>query len=243
MNTFRLLLATLILFLTLPNAIHANGIGSIRGKIVDQETGKPIYMAAVAVTFGSDVIGTTTDIEGRFHLKPIPTGTYALKVQMVGYPKFELSNVHVSSNKVTMLGEIPLTAGININTFVKLEHITPLINPEDPMAIPLRWDDIEKSPALRNPEGLIASMGQGVYQKDEGQPIHFRGARDDASYYFVDGIKVKGPGFGIPSQAIGEITIYTGGIPAQYGDVTGGIVVVETKSYFDLYNRYTNNHN
>ena len=27
----------------------------------------------------------------------------------------------------------------------------------------------------------------------------------------------------------------TGGLPARYGDVTGGVVAIETKSYFDLY--------
>ena len=32
-----------------------------------------------------------------------------------------------------------------------------------------------------------------------------------------------------------SITIYTGGLPARYGDVTGGVVAIETKSYYDLY--------
>jgi len=31
---------------------------------------------------------------------------------------------------------------------------------------------------------------------------------------------------------------YTGGIPAKYGDTTGGVVILETLSYFDLYNAW-----
>jgi hypothetical protein len=30
------------------------------------------------------------------------------------------------------------------------------------------------------------------------------------------------------------MVIYTGGIPAKYGDTMGGVVVLETKGYFDL---------
>jgi hypothetical protein len=27
--------------------------------------------------------------------------------------------------------------------------------------------------------------------------------------------------------------VYSGGIPAKYGDCSGGVIVIETKSYFD----------
>jgi hypothetical protein len=36
-----------------------------------------------------------------------------------------------------------------------------------------------------------------------------------------------------PSMAIGSIMVYTGGVPSKYGDYSGGVVVVETMSYFD----------
>jgi outer membrane receptor protein involved in Fe transport len=34
-----------------------------------------------------------------------------------------------------------------------------------------------------------------------------------------------------------SVSIYTGGLPAKYGDTTGGVVAVETKTYFDFYNQ------
>ena len=43
---------------------------------------------------------------------------------------------------------------------------------------------------------------------------------------------------GIPGIAVGSVKVYTGGIPAAYGDVTGGVIVVETKSYFDYAQRF-----
>jgi outer membrane receptor protein involved in Fe transport len=53
--------------------------------------------------------------------------------------------------------------------------------------------------------------------------------------YYVDGVKVTGTNPGVSPDAISRVSVYTGGLPACYGDVTGGVVAIETKSYFDLY--------
>ena len=225
-------------FILVGTEINAQGSGAIRGQVLDAQTNEPVGFANVYVKYGSDLIGTTTDLEGRFLIKPLNPSTYNVTISFVGYQKTTIEGIRVSANKIEFMGEIKLQKGIEGKEFVFLEYKDKLIDPEDPMAIPLRWKDIERNPQLRNIEGLIASVGSGVYQKDEGQPLHFRGARSDANHYFVDGIKVKGPGLGIPSSSIGEMTVYTGGVPAQYGDITGGVVIVETKSYFDLYNQY-----
>jgi outer membrane receptor protein involved in Fe transport len=42
----------------------------------------------------------------------------------------------------------------------------------------------------------------------------------------------------VPGSSIGGVTVYTGGIPAKYGDTTGGVIILETKSYFDLYREW-----
>jgi hypothetical protein len=53
---------------------------------------------------------------------------------------------------------------------------------------------------------------------------------------FIDGVKVvAGEVPNVPSTAIQNLTVYTGGIPAKYGDMTGGVVVIETKGYMDFY--------
>jgi hypothetical protein len=52
--------------------------------------------------------------------------------------------------------------------------------------------------------------------------------------FMLDGVKGNEM-MNVPSCAIGRMMVYTGGIPAKYGDTLGGVVVMETKSYFDLY--------
>ena len=91
----------------------------------------------------------------------------------------------------------------------------------------------EMAAVIKNPQGLIAAIVPGVQSTGDGE-LYFRGSRSDASGFYIDGVKMQGDLANIPSSAIGSITAYTGGVPAKYGDATGGIVVIETKSYFDL---------
>ena len=42
----------------------------------------------------------------------------------------------------------------------------------------------------------------------------------------------------VRSRGLGDVykrQVYPGGLPAKYGDVTGGVVAIDTKSYFDLW--------
>ena len=74
----------------------------------------------------------------------------------------------------------------------------------------------------------IASTTAGIYQQDEGDAVNMRGSRSDATEYYIDGIKVRGA-LGVPASGIEQITVVTGGVPAKYGDATGGIISVTTK--------------
>jgi outer membrane receptor protein involved in Fe transport len=65
-----------------------------------------------------------------------------------------------------------------------------------------------------------------------------RGARPTSTQFITDGMKSRTGDIGIPGIAVGSVKVYTSGIPAEYGDVTGGVIVVETKSYFDLIQQY-----
>ena len=44
----------------------------------------------------------------------------------------------------------------------------------------------------------------------------------------IDGIKVRGSS-NLPKGALEEVQVITGGLPANYGDVTGGIISITTR--------------
>ena len=95
---------------------------------------------------------------------------------------------------------------------------------------PIQATEIEYSPV--GVTELIAVSHAGVYHEDGSDELHFQGSRSDATQIQVDGIRLQGP-IDLPKTAIQEISVYSGGVPAKYGDCTGGIIVITTKSFFN----------
>jgi hypothetical protein len=84
-----------------------------------------------------------------------------------------------------------------------------------------------------NPRGVIGTIVASVpkvVQTNERAGLNFSGSRVDATQYFIDGVKVIGEPQ-IPQVGIEEMVVITGGVPAQYGDTTSGVVLITTKQF------------
>jgi hypothetical protein len=97
-------------------------------------------------------------------------------------------------------------------------------------------EDLEHSPSRFDIKGMVTGASSEVRMTDDGELV-FRGARKGDMIYVLDGVKSSEISR-VPGVAIARMQIYTGGLPAKYGDTLGGAIVVETKSYFDLYNAW-----
>lgn len=211
----------------------------IKGKIWDETNSAPMMFANVSVDFGGTTIGTTTDDEGRFTLKLKP-GTYNLELSFVGYPSQRITGVEVNPDKITFMNDLTMAIaedGVTMDTYVVTAYKDKLIDPEDPSAMTIRSAELQATPAAKNPVAAVAMTTSDVKTDDSGN-LYFRGARPEANGWWVDGQKANGSYGRMPGSSIGSMTVYAGGIPAKYGDVTGGVIVIETKSYFDLYNEW-----
>ncbi|MFH0895646.1 MAG: TonB-dependent receptor [Bacteroidota bacterium] len=204
--------------------------GEIRGKIVNAETRETLPGVAVYVMLNGKMFATTTDIEGRFILKPLPAGNYDLTVTTVSYQKTTIKEIRVNSDKATYMNEI----GLAYNTLLETEIIwtEPIVNIDDPKKMTILGTELKGKADSKTFTGIMRSMSSEIMVRDDGE-IYFRGSRSGDAVYIVDGVKVMNGELGIPSCAIGSISVYTGGVPAKYGDFTGGVVVIETTSYFD----------
>ena len=76
---------------------------------------------------------------------------------------------------------------------------------------------------------ILASSGAPVFQKDHGDPLNFKGARDNANATYFDNMKIRGSDQ-LPLGAIEQVSIMSGGVPAEYGDVLGAVIVVTTRN-------------
>jgi Ca-activated chloride channel family protein len=86
-------------------------------------------------------------------------------------------------------------------------------------------EDISRLP-VRSVNGIASTVG-GVNMNESFNEIHIRGSRNGTEAYYLDGIRISNPD-AIPKSYIGNVSVYTNGIPANYGDLTGGVIAVES---------------
>jgi len=209
--------------------------GAIHGKVLD-ENGEPIYSANISIIDGPSTTGTTSDFDGEFKIKPLNSGTYTLEISFVGYSRTKITGIQVSSNKITFLGNTTLSVAAYIieGDFTVIGWIEPIVDPEEPSRITIKSDIIARTPVSKNPV-MLARAYQSDIQVVNNQMV-VRGSRPGSSTVYIDGMRVADEMTSLPSLGIGSMEIYTGGIPARFGDVTGGVIMMSTKSYFDLLN-------
>jgi len=233
-KTMKNLILSLLLIVCL-GALNAQNYGEIHGTVVSYETGETLPQATVITRIGGEIRSTICDNDGRFRLKPLQPGKYALEFSYTGYEPRVLADIEVTPNKIYVLGKVALSSN---NTLPGVEIVDfKLIDVDQPSAIVVKAADIRFNPLLKNPAKLIGHITSELRTDENGEFI-VKGGRPGTTATFLDGVRLTGPLQQLPGNAIKSITVHTGGIPAKYGDVTGGIVVIETKSYFDYFYEY-----
>ena len=81
--------------------LFAGSTGKIGGLILDVKTGKPL--AGVNVIISGTEMGAATRLDGSFMIINIPPGTYSVSATMIGYKKYNISDVNVSVDRTSRL--------------------------------------------------------------------------------------------------------------------------------------------
>ena len=220
----------ILLFLTLvlvPISMFSQ-VGEISGKVKD-EKGEGIPFATIVILQNNVPTGkvTQTDFDGNYSLKPLTPGKYDVKFSYVGYTAQLRTGVVVSADKITFI-DVQLKPQENLIQEVQvIEYKVPLIDPgKTTTGGTITSEEIAKLPT-RDVTTLASTTG-GVGQSDNGAALNLRGGRSDGTAIFIDGVRVRGS-VNLPANAISQISINLGGLPAKYGDATGGAIAVTTK--------------
>jgi outer membrane receptor protein involved in Fe transport len=216
----------LIAALVFTSSLAMAQTGALKGVITDAMSGETIPFAnIIAEKNGNQIGGTTTDFDGNYTIKPLEPGTYVIKATFVGYGTVEVTGVIVSANKITFQ-DVKLQEGIAIGEVKIIAYKKPLLDQDNLSGETKTAEEIVALPTRS--VASVAATAAGIYQRDEGDAVNMRGSRSNATTYYIDGVKVVGAS-GIPTSAIEQITVVTGGLPAKYGDATGGIISITTK--------------
>jgi len=230
----RKLLFTLAIALGFATTANAQvGQGTIKGTVAEKANGEPVPFANVILLKGKEqILVTTTDFDGVYTLKPIPPGSYDIKVSYVGFSPSIVSGMIVSSGKLKKL-DFQLSKGIDIpEVIIYTDPIIELDKTE--ISTSVNRAQITQM-AVRSVADITKAAGNGITSRDNGSgENNVRGQRSGSSVTFIDGIKIIGS-TSLPKSAIEEVSVKTGGLSAQYGDVTGAVTTVTTRGAFTEY--------
>lgn len=198
---------------------------SLRGKVVD-DTGEPVILCNVVLKKnGVFITGANTDFDGFYSITDIDPGTYEAEFSYVGYQTQVITDVRVFAGKANNL-DVTMTTGINLDEVVVTGYTVPLIEQDNTtQGGTVTAEQINRLPA-KNINAIVGNVA-GTSSADEGDDVTIKGSRSENTVYWIDGVPVRGNL--IPQTEIEQLQVITGGIAAQYGDVTGGVISITTK--------------
>lgn len=189
------------------------------------------YASVIFLKDGMFRYGVNTDFKGQFTLHGVEPGEYAVVVtwgEMVQarirkYEVFAETNpiLDIRIPEIYIDDEGPVAEEeihrISIDSLFSLEPGTRFILSESQIR-----------QGGHRTLGDLAMQAGGVHQAEAGEWVSVKGADPGHTGLNVDGARVDMP-LGIPLSAIRRVEVRTGGIPAEYGGFSGGLMLVETR--------------
>jgi hypothetical protein len=220
----------IFLLCALPLRAQSN-TGELRLKVTDPD-GLAIKASAQLASDANEFHRTyVTDDAGALTARSLPFGRYRLKVEHEGFSPFD-GVIQIRSALPTeyrvKLSIAALSTAVNVtaeNTLLDPDRTTSL-NRIDAQTIANRAASLPG----RSLVDLVNSQPGWLY---EGNAVlHPRGS-EYQTQFVVDGVPLtdnRSPSFGpeIEADDVDSMTIYTAGIPAEYGRKMGGVVEVNT---------------
>jgi hypothetical protein len=165
------------------------GSGTLKGQILDKETGEALPFVNIVVQQGGETIaGAASDIDGNYTIKPLPSGVFNISVTYVGYNSQEIRGLPISNGKITFQ-DVGLESGVQLQAFEVVEYSVPLIDRDGGSSGgAMKREEITRMPGRSVTTGA-AAVG-GVRSNTNG--VSLRSSREDNAYYYIDGIKVRG---------------------------------------------------
>jgi hypothetical protein len=246
-----------VAFLVVSCAVHAEVTGKITGVITDQ-SGSVVMGATVVVTNAATGIKQSikTDQSGVFTFPVLPVGQYRIDVTLDGFKDYTKSGLVIDIDSALVV-DVTLQVKEQGQSIVVMENATQVETTDTQLGqvlgtkkvteIPLNGRSYTDLFALQVGVTPITTSGAGnstsgggfgtvpaAGEANTGQ-FSINGQREDANGFSLNGASVE-EGIGqqagiIPNlDSIAEFRILTTNADAEYGNYSGGLINVVTKS-------------
>lgn len=222
--------AALFLLCALPAFCQTN-TGELRLKVIDP-SGAGVKTTVLVVSEANQYRASlSTNDQGELDVLRLPFGIYQVQIDQEGFEPV-LETIQIRSS-------IPVTEDIRLKLSVVKESVTvnagnTLINPNQAGSVnQIGQSTIQHrltSLPGRSLQDLVNSQPGWIY---EGNAVlHPRGSEYQTQFVF-DGVPFTNnlsPSFGteVSVDDVQSMSIYTAGIPAEYGRMMGGVIAVDT---------------
>lgn len=219
--------------------------GLLRGLVVDHQTGEPLQGATVEINIkgadgGKGQIRLLSGLDGTFIVRNLRAGEYKVKVNSVGYGKFETEiTVQAGGNPLRIDMEKAQTELAMVQVSGKHDRGSEKAS----ILADRRADIVQNSLSARaievSPDLSVANAAQRVSgvslersANGEGQYVIVRGMEKRYIYTLVNGIKIPSPDNKnryvpldiFPADMLDRLEVYKSLTPNLEGDAIGGAV-------------------
>jgi outer membrane receptor protein involved in Fe transport len=218
--------------------------GSIEGRVMDAQ-GLAVPGATVTVTSAQGTKTFTTDAEGRYFAPFLTPGNYTVRVELQGFRPLEQKNVLV---RLGQRVDLPLSMQVGgLTETVEVTGTSPTVDTSTTtIGATLANELLTRVPVQRQyTDALYIAPGVSSSGDVGRANPSISGASGLENQYIVDGVNTTNTGYGgvgsysivfgslgsgVPFDFLKEVQVKTGGYSAEYGQATGGVVNVVTKS-------------
>ncbi|HEY4359947.1 MAG TPA: carboxypeptidase regulatory-like domain-containing protein [Bryobacteraceae bacterium] len=216
--------------------------GVFRGEVLDA-SGSAVPQANISIRSADTGVEVSAESNGQglYLSSALIPGSYRLSVTKAGFKVEEFGPVLLQVNQ-TVRVDFGLAVGA-VTDSIRVEadgeqllstegaQISQVVGSKAVAEIPLNG---------RNWQQLI-SLSAGVNSGAPGEtgspnPVNVNGQRTKANLFLVDGISTtssaegRGNNFNIPLEGVREFSVQAGSYSAEFGNVAGGVINLETKS-------------
>jgi hypothetical protein len=219
-----------------PSSAQGVQTGTITGSV---QSADGLTLPGVTVTASSPSLqgqrSATTDVNGVYILKGLPPGTYTVSFEISSFKPATKENVELGIGGTVDVGQTMALAGVAETVNVMAETPKPAALTVPTLSQGYSKAELDPLPVGRVPS-QIADLAPGLTSNSPnvGQ-VNISGATAFDNVFFMNGVDINDNIFGTANNlfiedAVQQTNVLTGGIPAEYGRFSGGVINMITKS-------------